>query len=57
MLIGLVYDTHQDAMYIDLHVVIYLGTGDVVCETIICVILYMAFEWPVKKLIDTLRGV
>ena len=56
ILIGLVYDTHQDAMFIDLHTVTYLGVGDVFCETIICLFVYMLLEFPVYSAIDWMRG-
>lgn len=58
IVIALLYNTSQDPMYISFPVVLYLGLGNVFCETIIGLLLYIVFEHPFRTIINVigLRG-
>ena len=58
IVIGLLYNTSQDPMYIAFPVVLYLGLGNVLCGTIFGLILYILFEHPFRTIINVigLRG-
>ena len=51
IIICLLYDTGQEAMYVDLQVVLILGLGNVFCELIISQFGYLFFEWPMEVII------
>jgi len=47
VIIGLLYNTGREGMYVDLIVVMYLGLGNVFCETIIGLFIWLFFEKPI----------
>ena len=51
IIIAFLYNTGQRGMFVDLAVVLYLGLGNVFCETVIGVVAWLLVEYPINKLI------
>ena len=49
IIIALLYNTGQKGMFVKLPVVLYLGLGNVACETVIGVAAWLMLEYPVAR--------
>ena len=52
IVISLLYDTGQDAMYVSFNVVLFLGIGNVFCCTVFSLILLVMFEFPMRNILS-----
>jgi hypothetical protein len=50
IVIGLMYDTGQQGLYLDTHYITVLGAGNVCMNTCFALILFVWIEYPFKKI-------
>ena len=55
IVIALLYNTGQDAMYVSFNVVLFLGLGNAFCCTVFSLIFLILIEFPVKNLLSTVK--